>query len=121
MAASDAVALVLVLEFAQSMVGMAAGGRGFVPPTSIESLKALLPQVSAPPVSLPASPLMHGTGMWLGAMVPHSIGGTVVTSSKLGLDPHRLSALGTIDDRHTKRPAGYPRLGRSLFHQNDQR
>ncbi|MEM1432673.1 MAG: AMP-binding protein [Pseudomonadota bacterium] len=80
-------------NFAQSMVGMATGGRGFVPPTTVEDLAALLPQVTAPPVSLPASPLMHGTGMWLGAMVPHAIGGTVVTTSKLGLDPHQLWSL----------------------------
>ena len=42
------------------------------------------------PISLPACPLMHGTGMWLGAMVPLLQGGTVVTISKLGLDPHLL-------------------------------
>lgn len=42
------------------------------------------------PVCLPACPLMHGTGMWLGAMVPLLQGGTVVTISKLGLDPHLL-------------------------------
>lgn len=40
------------------------------------------------PVSLSACPLMHGTGMWLGAMVPLLQGGTVVTISKLGLDPN---------------------------------
>jgi 3-oxocholest-4-en-26-oate---CoA ligase len=31
------------------------------------------------PVSIPACPLMHGTGMWIGAMTPHHGGGTVVT------------------------------------------
>ncbi len=40
------------------------------------------------PGFLPACPLMHGTGMWLGAMVPLLQGGRVVTISKLGLDPH---------------------------------
>ncbi len=40
------------------------------------------------PVCLPACPLMHGTGMWLGAIIPLLCGGTVVTISKLGLDPH---------------------------------
>ena len=29
----------------------------------------------------------------VGAMVPHAIGGTVVTTSKLGLDPHQLWSL----------------------------
>ncbi len=42
------------------------------------------------PVCLPACPLMHGTGMWLGTMVPLLQGGTIVTISKLGLDPHLL-------------------------------
>ena len=42
------------------------------------------------PTCLPACPLMHGTGMWLGTMVPLLQGGTVVTISKLGLDPHVL-------------------------------
>lgn len=39
-------------------------------------------------VSLAACPLMHGTGMWLGCMVPMLTGGTAVTISKLGLNPH---------------------------------
>lgn len=54
-------------------------------------LKDLLKQVSESresTVSLTACPLMHGTGMWLGTMVPLLRGGTVVTIPKLGLDPH---------------------------------
>ena len=38
-------------------------------------------------VSIPACPLMHGTGMWLGALVPHLVGGSVVTMPQLGFDP----------------------------------
>ena len=38
-------------------------------------------------VSIPGCPLMHGTGMWLGALVPHLVGGRVVTMSQLGFDP----------------------------------
>ena len=38
-------------------------------------------------VSIPACPLMHGTGMWLGALVPHLVGGCVVTMPQLGFDP----------------------------------
>lgn len=52
----------------------------------VETLRA----TDMAPVALPACPLMHGTGMWLGAMVPLLQGGTVVTISKLGLDPHLL-------------------------------
>src|SRR5204863_4535851 len=32
-----------------------------------------------PAISIPACPLMHGTGVWLGAFVPHLAGGTVIT------------------------------------------
>ena len=42
------------------------------------------------PVSIPACPLMHGTGMWLGAIIPHLVGGTVVTLPQLGFDPDYL-------------------------------
>ena len=42
------------------------------------------------PVSLPACPLMHGTGMWLGAYLPMFGGGSVVTISDLGLDPNKV-------------------------------
>jgi acyl-CoA synthetase (AMP-forming)/AMP-acid ligase II len=45
------------------------------------------------PVSLSACPLMHGTGMWLGCMVPLMSGGSVVTTAKLGLDAHLLWGL----------------------------
>tara|TARA_B100000963_G_scaffold128006_1_gene111765 strand:- start:1532 stop:2467 length:936 start_codon:yes stop_codon:yes gene_type:complete len=36
---------------------------------------------------------MHGTGMWLGSFLPMMMGGTVVTTSKLGLDPHLLLSM----------------------------
>ena len=42
------------------------------------------------PISIPACPLMHGTGMWLGAIIPHLVGGTVVTLPQLGFDPDNL-------------------------------
>jgi fatty-acyl-CoA synthase len=42
------------------------------------------------PVSIPACPLMHGTGMWLGAMIPLLAGGCVVTIPQLGFDPDLL-------------------------------
>lgn len=38
-------------------------------------------------VSLAGCPLMHGTGMWIGSLIPHMMGGAVVTISDLGLDP----------------------------------
>jgi acyl-coenzyme A synthetase/AMP-(fatty) acid ligase len=39
---------------------------------------------------------MHGTGMWLGSFLPMLLGGTVVTTSKLGMDPDRL--LGMVEE-----------------------
>jgi fatty-acyl-CoA synthase len=41
-------------------------------------------------VSLPACPLMHGTGMWLGAMSSLCVGGSVVTLKGLSFDAHDL-------------------------------
>jgi acyl-CoA synthetase (AMP-forming)/AMP-acid ligase II len=41
-------------------------------------------------VSIPACPLMHGTGMWLGSMIPLLAGGRVVTLQSRSLDPHEL-------------------------------
>ncbi len=35
---------------------------------------------------------MHGTGMWLGSFLPLNLGGSVVTTSALGFDPHHLWA-----------------------------
>lgn len=80
-------------EFCANLTGLGAMSRELPPPTSIEALSEYLASVPRPPVSLVACPLMHGTGMWLGAMVPMSAGGTVVLTSKLGLDPDLLWGL----------------------------
>ncbi len=40
--------------------------------------------------SIPACPLMHGTGMWLGAIVGHLTGGKVATLTSRSLDAHEL-------------------------------
>jgi 3-oxocholest-4-en-26-oate---CoA ligase len=39
------------------------------------------------PRSMPLCPLMHGTGVWLGAFAPHLMGGAVVLSSARRFDP----------------------------------
>jgi fatty-acyl-CoA synthase len=41
-------------------------------------------------VSMSGPPLMHGTGCWLGMMVPHMLGGTAVLLEKRGLDAEEL-------------------------------
>ena len=64
---------------------------GLTNPTNEDELLNVVNQLrelGVTPTSLPACPLMHGTGMWLGTMVPLLQGGTVVLISKLGLDPH---------------------------------
>ncbi len=80
-------------EFCAFLTAMGAAARELEPPTEVADLPALLSRIEAPPVSLPACPLMHGTGMWLGSMVPLMLGGTVVTTPRLGLDPDLLWGL----------------------------
>ena len=41
-------------------------------------------------VSMSGPPLMHGTGCWLGMMVPHMLGGTAALLAKRGLDAEHL-------------------------------
>lgn len=97
--------------FCQFFVTMGTAGRGLPVPGSIAALVALLPQINPAPISLPACPQMHGTGMWLGSLMPLAMGGTVVTTSKLGLDPdllwelcetHRVSELVIVGDAFAK-------------------
>jgi 3-oxocholest-4-en-26-oate---CoA ligase len=48
-------------------------------------------------ISVPCAPLMHGTGLWIGAFIPHLAGGHVITLTNRSLDPHEV--LDTIE-RH---------------------
>lgn len=80
-------------EFCANLTALGAMSRELPPPLAVEALPEYLANVPEAPVSLVACPLMHGTGMWLGAMVPMSAGGTVVLTSKLGLDPDLLWGL----------------------------
>ncbi len=67
--------------------------RGLPRPETAEALTATVKQirdVGAIPRGIPACPMMHGTGMWLGAMAMHSFGGTVVSLSNMNFDPHAL-------------------------------
>ncbi|MBL4585040.1 MAG: AMP-binding protein [Pseudomonadales bacterium] len=69
-------------EFCGGMLA-AFEARGISPPpaTLEEAAQATLKLAAADalPVTLSACPLMHGTGMWLGAFMPLGMGGTVVT------------------------------------------
>ena len=66
---------------------------GFEVPEDISDLEKIVKSAKendSLSVSLPACPLMHGTGMWLGAFLPMFSGGTVVTISDLGLNPKKV-------------------------------
>ncbi len=98
-------------DFCTSFIGMGAMGRELAVPTTLDEYRQLLTKIEQPPVSLPACPLMHGTGMWLGSILPMLMGGSVVTSPKLGLDPdliwglvedHRVSDLVIVGDAFAK-------------------
>ncbi len=108
--------------FSAGIVGMAGAMQEVEAPSDLSSVSDFIGRLE-PRVSLPACPLMHGTGMWLGAMLPLAGGGTVVTSPKLGLDPdrllglvatHRVTDLVIVGDAFAK-----PLLG-ALDHARDQ-
>lgn len=100
----------------QFCVGMCAGFamRGFEPPAKVEDIPELVQKVHAAglvPTTLAASPQMHGVGMWIGTMVPHLMGGTVVTVRQTSLDPdaiwqavaaHRVTDMTIIGDAFAK-------------------
>ena len=74
-------------RFRRVFLAMGAAGRELTLPENMAAYDAFLEQIVEPPISLPACPLMHGTGVWLGSFAPLLLGGTVVTTSKLGLNP----------------------------------
>jgi 3-oxocholest-4-en-26-oate---CoA ligase len=64
-------------------------------PSEVSALGAAVRHIAEEgktPVSVPACPLMHGTGMWLGALMPHLQGGSVITLASRTLDAHELLA-----------------------------
>ena len=48
-------------------------------------------------IAIPCAPLMHGTGLWLGAFAAHLTGGEVITLTSRTLDPHEV--LRTVQAR----------------------
>jgi 3-oxocholest-4-en-26-oate---CoA ligase len=47
--------------------------------------------------SLVGCPLMHGTGMWLGAFYAHLMGGTTITLANRGFDAHQMWAMAAAE------------------------
>jgi fatty-acyl-CoA synthase len=65
---------------------------GIDPATPLDELGrvvASLPEHEVP-VSVPCAPLMHGTGLTLGAMIPQCVGGAVVTLTARSFDADEL-------------------------------
>jgi len=74
----------LAKGFEMRMMEPPADASGFGP------LVRQLHELGATPRAIPACPLMHGTGMWIGAMIPHSLGGCVVLFNNSHFDPAAL-------------------------------
>lgn len=67
--------------------------RGIPRPASNEEMIGVIKKLEAAnalPVAIPACPLMHGTGIWVGAFAPLMIGGCVVTVPNISFDPDQL-------------------------------
>jgi len=71
-------------------------GMGVPPIEEVSKTVAGLAKEGRGVVSIPTCPLMHGTGMWLGAMIPHCIGGRVVMLTAPSFDATEL--LETVTD-----------------------
>jgi 3-oxocholest-4-en-26-oate---CoA ligase len=66
---------------------------GLPAPTEASEIAGLVTQAIAADnqlISVPCAPLMHGTGVWLGAFIPQLAGGLVVSLSSRSLDPHEV-------------------------------
>jgi len=76
--------------------GFVNGGLAFIgmtPPSEFSQLSTTVRDAHANgirPITIPGCPLMHGTGMWIGAMMPQSGGAHVVTLQKRSFDAHEL-------------------------------
>lgn len=89
--------------FSTALLGKAMMLRGMVLPESPEQLGPMIQSLADSgnrPKSLPSCPLMHGTGMWVGVVIPHSLGGHIVLEDNRSFDPDGLLTL--IQDSKAK-------------------
>ena len=73
--------------FSSYFLGQVALRYGLEAPTQIEDYRALLTEINGSVVALPACPLIHETGSWLGCFLPMLSGGSIVMSSSRGFNP----------------------------------
>jgi acyl-CoA synthetase (AMP-forming)/AMP-acid ligase II len=79
--------------FASRLLAKGFEMRMLEPPADASEFGPLVQQLhaaGATPRAIPACPLMHGTGMWIGAMIPHSLGGSVILFNNSHFDPAAL-------------------------------
>jgi fatty-acyl-CoA synthase len=89
-------------DFSQALLG-GYDLRGLPRPTTRDELAAAVHDIQeqgAAPRSIPACPLMHGTGLWLGVFVVHAVGGCAVLFRNEHFDAAALWAL-TEQERAT--------------------
>jgi fatty-acyl-CoA synthase len=80
-------------SFTEGFLGFYTGPMGRGPFQSVDEVVAtakVVHQAMGQPVSIPACPLMHGTGVWLGALLPHLMAGKVVLLEGRSFDAHEL-------------------------------
>jgi len=73
---------------------------GLAPPATVDELPATVRagvEAGTGVVSMPSCPLMHGTGIWIGAMMPHIGGANVVTMKSRSFDA--VEMLETVEAR----------------------
>ena len=76
--------------------GFVNGGLAFIgmtPPSEFSQLSTTVRDAHANgirPITIPGCPIKHGTGMWIGAMMPQSGGAHVITLQKRSFDAHEL-------------------------------
>jgi fatty-acyl-CoA synthase len=79
--------------FAKSLFQRGFQRRGLLPPESAADFGISAREQHAlgtTPRSIPACPLMHGTGIWLGAMLAHAMAGSVILFDNRNFDADRL-------------------------------
>jgi fatty-acyl-CoA synthase len=73
----------------RAFVGMGLPMVGLTPPAEADGIASMVNDLVASGngiISMPCAPLMHGTGVWLGAMIPQLGGAEVVTLQSRSLD-----------------------------------